>query len=188
MSTFYDAGRHECEITQQAMTKASTGTVQLVLRFRVLRMVCANGELENVSQQYERTSYRAITKNTMKYLERDLEALGFTGDSLRELDPANPTHESFVGKVLDFNCAHEKDQKGDLREKWSVAWEDQRQSSAIEGTAVDPQAYRQLDALFSRNKGGASAQRQQPSQRQRTIAEHRPLTEGDPITDDDISF
>jgi hypothetical protein len=191
MSTFYDQGRYECEITQQAMTKASTGTVQFVLRFRVLRFVLANGEMENVRQQYERTSYRAITENTMKYVERDLEALGFTGNSLRDLDPVNRTHESFVGKVLDFNCGHDKDLKGDLREKWSVAWAEQ-ESSAIEGSPVEPAAYRQLDALFSRNKGGGPSQQrqqqEQPQQRQRPVAEHRPITDSDPISDDDIPF
>lgn len=190
MSTFYEQGRYECEITQQAMTKASTGNVQLVLRFRVLRMVLVNGELENVSQQYERTSYRTITENTMKYLERDLEALGFTGSSLRELDPNNPTHEDFVGKILDFNCGHEKGQNGDMREKWSVAWTEQ--SSAIEETPVESAAYRQLDALFSRSKGGSSSpsqrQQQSPPPRQRSVAEHRPITDSDPISDDDIPF
>jgi hypothetical protein len=176
MSAFYDEGFYQCRVTQQAMTKATTGTPQFVLRFTVLESSDGNP----VPRQYERSWYRAITEKTMPYFEKDLETLGFTGNSLRQLDPANADHQSFIGKTFEFRCTHESYQGGEPREKWSLALQGGG-SRDIEGTPVDSASYRQLDALFSRNRGSSSA----PASRQQS----RPMTEhGMEITDDDIPF
>ena len=146
MSTFYAEGRYACEITQQAMTKASTGTPQFVLKFRVLSL--ADGG--KVTHQYERTCYRAITEKTVEYLKKDLDALGFEGGSLRRLDPENGDHQSFVGQQCEFDCRHEPHyQTGEPQEKWGVAWTSS--GGAIEGEPLDPASYRKLDALFGVN-------------------------------------
>jgi hypothetical protein len=184
MSVFYEQGRYACEIVQQAMTKASTGTPQFVLRFRVIEF--SNGE--PVPQQYERTSYRAITEKTMPYVQRDLDVLGFTGDSLRQLDPSNPNYQNFVGQTVEFNCNHEKDQNGDLRERWGVAWN--APSKEIEGDPLESSQYRQLDALFNRNrsKSTSSAQPKQQANQPAQQPVPRQSSEDLGITDEDIPF
>lgn len=177
MSCFYEEGYYQGEITQQAMTKASTGTPQLVLRFRVLSF--SDGSA--VPRQYERTSYRAITEKTMQYVEKDLDALGFKGNSLRLLDPNTPGYISLVGTKAEFQCRHENDQHDEPREKWGVAWPapGSNQGQAIEGAPVDAATYRQLDALFGRNRPTPQAQPQTVS---------RAVTAANPITDEDIPF
>ena len=169
MSTFYDEGRYTCEITEQAMIKASTGTPQFVLKFRVLRL--ADGG--KVSHQYERSAYRAITEKTVEYLKRDLESLGFTGGSLKRLDPANTDHQSFAGVQWEFDCKHEAHyQTGQPQEKWGVAWNSS--GGAIEGEPLDQASYRKLDALF-----GVNTPTRAPAQKAASTQE---------ITDEDIPF
>jgi hypothetical protein len=180
MSTFYTEGRYLGEIKEQAMTKVqSSGNPQFVLRFTV--MSHENGEA--VHRQYERTAYRVITDKTMEYFERDLESLGFSGNSLRQLDPASADHQSFVGKQCYFDCRHEE-YNGDQKEKWGVAW-NAMGGGAIEGDPLDASQFRQLDALFGRNKGGATPP---PAQRARQQTQQPVAAGGMEITDEDIPF
>lgn len=178
MSTFYEEGYYMGQITAQAMTKASTGNPQFVLKFRVIE----TSKGEHVTRQYERTVYRTITDKTMQYFEKDLQTLGFNGSSLRELDPNNQNHQSFIGQTAEFSCKHEPDNNGDDREKWSIAWP-QANEGTIEGEPLDAASFRKLDALFNRNKGNGNTHRQQPTQQQQS----QPENDG-PITDDDIPF
>ena len=157
MSIFYQPGRYRCEVTQQAIVKATTGTPMFVLKVTVLERYVAPDEVEPCVQQYERTIRRAINENTMRYLQKDLDVLGFTGSSLRELDPRNQGgHQSFVGVLLDCACAAETDkQSGDQREKWSLAW-GRKASEEITGDAPTAGEFRALDALFGKAKGAST--------------------------------
>lgn len=173
MSMFYEEGYYTCEVTQQAMTKAKTGTPCLAIRFRVVSF--SGGA--SVPKQYERTSYRYITEKTMPYFQKDLNTLGFNGHSLKQLDPASPDHVSFVGQAVQMRCQHEEGQDGEGREKWDIALQ---QGSDIEGEPLDSASYRQLDALFGASRkenGGARPTRQ--VQR---------ADESQEITDEDIPF
>ena len=145
MKPFYDEGFYNCRIVKQEISKASTGTAQFVLRFTVLEYSDGGA----VPQQYERTCYRYITEKTMKYVEQDLDTLGFTGTSLRQLDPSQPQHQSFVGNTVEFRCVYENDQNNEPREKWSIALP--MSGRELESVPLDPAAYRQLDAMFGRN-------------------------------------
>jgi hypothetical protein len=150
VSVFYDDGTtYSCEILDQAMTVASTGNPQFVLRFRVITY--ANGD--PVTKQYERTFYRVITEKTTSYLQEDLGALGFTGDNLRQLDPNVQGSQDFTGKQVDFYCSHEENLKGEMRERWSIA----RGPKPIKGDPVPESTYRRLDALFGFKPAPAAA-------------------------------
>lgn len=173
---FYGEGNYSGVITQQAMTKASTGTPQFVIRFRVLQ--CSDGS--QVKQQYERTIYRALTEKTVEYVQKDLEALGFTGGSLRDLDPTGPNFFDLSGKEIEVYCKHEQN-NGEMREKWNIS---RGISKPIEGVALDQQSYRQLDALFGLNGSRQSAP---AARRQVNPFEESPST-GPEITDEDIPF
>lgn len=194
MSTFYEEGRYRCEVTQQAMSKASTGTPQFVLKVRLLEMYVSPSETESLRQQYERSIYRAITENTVKYLKKDLEVLKFTGGSLKLIDPTTPGYQSFTGTVVDCLCKHEVDKQSDnVRERWSLAWP-AAESSEIGARPLAPQEYRALDALFGaavRANGGAKPQAQAAKREQaHPPAEPAKTTEpaGGWPDDDDVPF
>ncbi|MEN6533818.1 MAG: hypothetical protein ABFD89_09165 [Bryobacteraceae bacterium] len=152
MSTFYQPGRYRCEVTQQAMTKNSnSGNPQFVLKVLVLEQYTGPDQSEPCNQQYERTIYRSITDKSMEFFQKELDALGFTGGSLRQLDPNYDGFTDFKGAQVDCLCKHEADYKDASvqREKWSIAWATGA-SSAIEGDELAPSDYRALDALFGK--------------------------------------
>lgn len=178
MSTFYQPGRYRCEVTQQAMMKASTGTAQFVLKVMVLDQYVGPDQLEPCRQQYERTIFRAITDKTMDFFQKELDVLGFTGGSLRQLDPNYDGFTDFKGVCVDCLCKHEADYKDASvqREKWSIAWATGA-SSAIEGDELAPADYRALDALFG--KGSKTA----PKAATKPVA-----AASSAVNDDDVPF
>lgn len=151
MSTFYAPGRYRCEVTQQAMTKASTGTAQFVLKVQVLEQYVEPDATEPCQQQYERSLFMAITEKRMDYFKKELDALGFQGGSLRLLDPNNDGFTDFRGVQVDCLCKHEADYKDKsvTRERWSICWT-AGASTPIEGEELKASDYRALDALFGK--------------------------------------
>lgn len=176
MSTpFYAPGRYVCEMTDQALGKASTGTAQIVWRFRVLETETG----DQLAAQYERTIYRSVTDKTMPYVLEDLRTLGFNRDSFAEIDPSTPGYQSFKGVQFTAFCTHEEDQRnGGWRERWGIA-----NSGAFEVTPLEKGKVRELDALFGKQlktlKTGAAPPRQEP------VAQ--PVT-SEGISDDDVPF
>jgi hypothetical protein len=140
VTVFYDEGNYLGEITDQAIGAAGTGNPQLVLQFRVLSY--ANGD--PVAKQYERTMYRTITEKTLSFVQQDLDTLGFTGTSFRQLDPAFEGFHDLTGKQVEFYCTHEENLKGEMREKWSIA----HGPRPIKCDPLAESDYRRLDALF----------------------------------------
>jgi hypothetical protein len=146
MSIFYQPGRYRCEILDQALSEAKTGTPQLVLKIKVL-------ELENGSPldaQYEREIYRSITENTMPYFLQDLKTLGYTRDSFRYLDPNVPNYHNFAGQEMIARCTHEEG-SGGMRERWNVALMGGGGTGKLEvERPLDSAAIRKLDNLFGK--------------------------------------
>lgn len=155
MSTFYQTGRYRCEVTQQGMTKAGTGTPQFVIVVRVLDIYVGPDSIEPMDRNYERTIYRAITEKTIPYLQKELDALGFPGGSLRTLDPKNGEFHDFRGVQVDCICKHEPGKDGELRERWSIAWA--HDATEIQGEELAASDYRALDALFGKASGKPAA-------------------------------
>ncbi len=145
---YYDIGTYRGIITDQALGKASTGTAQFILKFRIIGPLGADGEPIELAatQQYERTMYRAITERTIDYVMEDLEKLGFQGASFKQLDLNAPNACDFRGHEIDFYCGRDKDQQGNDREKWSLAFG----ARAINAEPLDAQKSRELDTLFGK--------------------------------------
>src|SRR5258707_14687627 len=99
MKPFYEPGKYVAEVLNQGFSEAKTGTTQFVLRFRVLGHPNPDDPNSYLTgtQQGERTMFRAITENTVKYFIEDLKTLGFTGNSFRLLDPNTPGYHDFTG-------------------------------------------------------------------------------------------
>ena len=186
-SAFYEQGVHVGEVTKQGLAKAKTGTPQFVLGVKILGVATGDGSYNPHRDSYERTVYMALTEKTLPYVESKLQKLGFAGNSLGQLDPSHPQHQSFVGAQVDLYCKHEYDNTGNTVEKWDIAT-----GSGITGDLLDQRDVRQLDALFGRMlRPGTATQKPvqtiAPSQLQNpTNGQYFPASEG--ITDDDIPF
>lgn len=185
MSTYYDAGRYRCEVTQQAMTKARTGTPQFVVKVEPVFRYEGPTDMERIEKGFERTIFLAITEKSMPYLAKKLAALGFSGGSLRKLDPSTEGFEDFRGTAVDCICRHENDRDtGEPRERWDIAWE--REASDISGDPLAAGDYRALDALFGaavKANGGAP----KPAAKPKPAPASAPVGPAD-ITDDDLPF
>jgi hypothetical protein len=118
----YPEGGYIGKVTSQALVKAGTGTPQLVIRFTVERFWNKDKKAEEpVAEKHTRTIYRTITAKTAEYVKQDLENLGFTGTSFKELDPGTPGHFDLTGHEINVFVKHEADQESNLREKWGIS-------------------------------------------------------------------
>lgn len=175
MNAFYPVGVYVAEVTAQALSKASTGTTQFVLRFKVLGTPSDDGAFVPDAHQYERTIYMAITEKTIPYVTEALEKLGYGAGSFGPLDPSHANHESFVGNQIDVYCKHEADQSGDNRERWQLS----RGASTLKVVPLEAKEVRELDALF-----GKALKAKPKSTPQPAVA----VMDNQEITDDDIPF
>ncbi len=153
MSTYYDPGRYRCEVRQQGMAKASTGTPQFVVVVQPQGIYTGPNEMAGLEKNYDRTVYMALTEKSMPYVAKKLAALGFAGGSLRMLDPNTPGYEDMTGRGVDCICRHGQGKDNQPREEWDIAWESEARE--ISGDALAPSDYRALDALFGKANGGA---------------------------------
>jgi hypothetical protein len=172
---FYGVGRYMCEITDQGLTAAKTGTLQIALKFKVLRCTQPEGE----TTQYERTTFLAVTENTLPYLVPKLEAIGYTRDGLKYLNLDDPQCHDLRGTGVEMFCKHENDQDGKLRERWDIA---SSQSKPLELNAPDAKALRAMDQLYGRAKKNAGLVSKPAS------ARPAPAAASQEVTLDDIPF
>jgi hypothetical protein len=162
------------------MTKAKTGTPQFVVKVQPVGQYTGTQEMTPVDNGWERSIFMPITEKSMPYVAKKLTALGFSGGSLRKLDPATDGFEDFRGTAIDCICRHEADREtGEPRERWDIAWE--REGSDIGGDPLEAGDYRALDALFGAavkaNGGGP-----------KPAAKPKPTAAPTPVTDDDLPF
>lgn len=146
MSTKFYTGEYLARVTGWGMTKARTGTPQFMMKFEPVGKINPNepdGALLPCPN-YERTIFRAITKNTADWVADDLEWLGYDKPSFRFLDPDVEGAHNFMDQEIRVRCDHEE-YEGVTREKWSFA----RQGS-IEHTPLESSDVRQLDSLFGK--------------------------------------
>lgn len=183
MSVFYQQGRYRGRVTKQAMGETSKGNPQFVLTFLVIG-VYEGDDLETCSQSYERSVFRVINENTIKYVLEDLKQLGYTRDSFKFLDPSATNFHNFAGEEYDFVCDHET-YEGKDREKWQLA----RDGSGFEVKPLASDKMRKLDALFGKGLRASAPLASAPrgrAQSSAAVAED----DGPPNTpiDDDVPF
>ncbi len=163
MAVTYQNGRYLGRVTDQLLGKSSKkGTPEIQIRFAILGIVDpADPEGQLIScPPGERTVYLYITANTHEYVVRDLQRLGFTGDSFSKIDPNVNGFCDLSGAEAEFECRSET-YDGEEREKWSVA-----RDSALRSTPIDDKDVLKLDALYgSQLKANArAAQEAKPEQ------------------------
>lgn len=158
----YEIGKYWGRITSQWLSEAKTGTPQFCVRFLVVGKInLADPEGDLITcQQAERTVYRPITDNTIEYVKKDLELLGFSGSSFKLLDPNTPGYQDFTGKELAFYCSHQPGQGNvGLREQWGFASTD-----APAAKPLDAKKLRDLDNLFGKHLKGIKKRAAPPSE------------------------
>ncbi len=155
-STYYNAGRYWCVVTENAIGKNKKDNPQLVIRFQVKGGIDPqdpDGALVNTGEIYDRTMYRVITDKTVDWVKKDLQALGFEGSGFADITP-----NCFAGKELVFECRHEE-YEGAVNEKWQIA----HGSGSLEVKPMEPAEIRKLDAMF-----GSAFKRSAPTPRTRS--------------------
>lgn len=173
----YEPGRYVGVVTDQGLTKASTGTIQLVLKIRITEGTQPARDVE----QYERTLFLAITDKTLPYLVPKLQALGYNRDSFAYLDKTNPQHQDLAGTKAEFFCKHEPGKDGDLRERWDVC-----SPSALDLKPPDVADVRKLDALFGKQLKALKAAAPKPAVTPKLAASEPPAVNWG--ADDDAPF
>jgi hypothetical protein len=179
MKPFYEnKTRYRVAITRQGFTEAASGNIQFFLCFDVIAKVVHPAEVE-VAQQ-SRIYFKAITDKTIEYLAEDLKTLGYTGETLSDLDPEAGNHISFVGCEVFMYCQYEADPKtGEDREKWSVA---RAGGGTFEAKPVNRAKLAELDKRF----GALTKQGSKPIQK----PDGPPPLDftGTGVTEDDVPF
>jgi hypothetical protein len=150
---YYSVGRYWGKITQQALGESKEKkTPFFAIRFIVTGKVDPadpQGDLI-ACEQYERTLNMYLTEGTIEFVTRDLEKLGFQGDSFKYLDPSTPGFHDFTGVEGAFYCSHEE-YEGKAREKWSLAKEG---GTKLEVEPLESKQVRALDNLFGKHLKG----------------------------------
>lgn len=182
MSVHFPQGRYLCTVVNQALSESSKkGTPQIVIRFRVLEH--ENGD--QVQNQYERTAYLYLTEKAAERTIAILKKLGYTRDSFRFLDKAQPQYHDLAGVEFIGFCAYEKDLEGQDREKWGI----DSGESEFEAKPLESKKLREIDNLFGKalKAGVKAATATMPA---RTAANHIPddIPPSGPMTDDDVPF
>jgi hypothetical protein len=182
MSIYYQQGLYRCIGIGQGFNESSTGTPQFLLNFKVMA-ISVNGEYESLEQQYDRTSYMALTANTQSFVVEGLRRLGFDGASLTLLNPTTANFHDFAGQEFEMWCKHDS-YNGKPNEKWSPG----RGASEFKiEKPLEAKKLRDLDNLFGKalKATGAPA-----SNKLRPVAVHDvPQPQwSEPITDDDVPF
>jgi hypothetical protein len=188
----YQEGVHIGEIKNQALSKAKTGNYQVVLGVKILGIPNEDGSYDPHKFQNARTIYLTITDKTIDFVIPKLEAIGFTGSSFGQIDPAHAQSVNLVGQQVDLWCKHETGQDGQLREKWDI-------STGLKGVqteALTTKEIRQLDTLFGKALKNKPQSNVSTKQRSAPVKEENVNQEGPPeedssdpgISDDDIPF
>jgi hypothetical protein len=150
MSCYYAEGTYVCRIKSQEMSTTKNGNLQLMIAFTVLGTPDPENPenyLKNVGENTRRV-WLVFTEKTMEFCLEHLATLGWFGESLSELDPANAGFHSFRDRVADFYCKHEE-RNGIPSERWFVGRKPVK--------AARQEKVRELDALLLKHRKGAVA-------------------------------
>ncbi|SRR5579871_769164 len=92
---------------------------------------------------FERTLYRYITPETIDFVLRDLQNLGYDREGFEYLDPNHPQAFVFAGKQITVTCKHEE-YKGEDKERWDLYW-----GGGPAGAKLGQDNISRLNALFA---------------------------------------
>lgn len=137
----YSEGKYIFRVTAQGFDKSKDkGTPFFFLTGEPIAR--QDGEYLDPVTPQTRTISLYLTEKSAEQSAGKLEAIGWTGGSWTNLDPAKPGHQTFVGLEIEALCKLE-DYKGKMREKWELPWDN-------DGPQNTPEVAAKMDALFGR--------------------------------------
>lgn len=133
----------------------------------------------------QRTVRLWLTDQTADRSIADLQRLGFTGSSFRQLDPASPGGWSIIGADIELYCSQEPDSRspGEMQEKWGIARE-----GGLKLEPIDQSGVKKLDALFGKQLKALSKSAPARAPAERAAQEQTVPPEPGGPADDDIPF
>jgi len=180
---FYKQGKYAVTFRgEQGFSETQSGNTQFFLRFDVTH-IAVGEEWEAVPNSYTRAYYRVINANTAEFAVEDLMALGYTGDSFKQLDPRCPEPFMFEGQSV-MICNHESWGNGEPRESWTPARERAGSAKAVE--LIDSKKLKQLDMLFGRAFKGEKIGSPAPPKASGPVLPARGSTAGLPLKADEL--
>jgi len=155
----YDNGTYKVKIVDQSIGENNNGNPELRLTIQPLGIYFDDMEPDGTKKKslcdqdypFTRTVFLALTDGTMGtpdqpgWVAHTLKFLGFTGESLSQLDKDHPQHISLIGIEADATNQIEN-YKGKDREKWNFL----RGTGQQQQRALAKDALRQLDAKFGK--------------------------------------
>ena len=119
----YAIGLYKCRILEHCISEANSGSLQVVLTFKVLEP--EDGHVPAEWQQYERTLFWSLHDNSWKYTKVKLQRIGW--DEAGGLGPINEGG-ALVGQEAIFECGRNSYQ-GKTREDWDLPAEGKQHGS-----------------------------------------------------------
>lgn len=113
-------GKYRLKIIGQALSTNKRGNMELVMKCETISLVKAehgNPIIKPGSHVYLRMYFSELTIEKTKAF---VLAAGFTGKSLRQLDPGNENFFSIAGFEFDASNKQEKWDDGKFHDKWSA--------------------------------------------------------------------
>lgn len=137
-------GKFECEIVSHYIEPQGTRKgPQIVLKFKVLNKLNADGTRDAVEGEVIRTKWMTITDKTAERYAADLAHLGFEGHP-SQLDPsAGDDFLDLTGTIGTF-FSRKSTFEGNEREDWDV----DRPKVAKSPQPLDPASRAEMDVLF----------------------------------------
>lgn len=190
MAVHYNEGPHWAEVVEQGWRLANNEkqTPYFFLEIIPFERIGINGDNLPVSSGYRRTIKNYLTEKTAERFAADMLAIGFDAslsNPIVALDPSTPNHHSFVGQNIQVSNRYEKDKEGKDYERWSILVD---RKAGGDGTPIDQQGLRKLDALYGKFFNKAKQAPASPAPRRQASQPLEPVANGVNPMDDEIPF
>ena len=133
---YYAEGLYECIVQNQGFGESREKRTPCFW----LRFVPVKHDSDHIDQQYEREIKLWLTDNTIDQVVSRLRAMGWTGDTFKELEPGR---HSFEGINIQLRCFH-SEVNGKVYENWEFP--PPRTASSENNSTVA----KRVDALFGK--------------------------------------
>lgn len=175
---YYHEGRYRMRITDQGFAETEKkGTPYFFLRGTPLTQFVEGNEYE--VKPYEREIVMYLTDKAVDYAVDKLRSLGWEGSSFKELDPASPNAVTWVGQIIDVECAHETTDSGTW-ERWNLPYVATDKPPKPKG---DPKVASKLDAMFGKllkgDKAAAKPSKPAPAKKPKAVGATAAKDDGD---------
>ena len=157
---YYAEGDYLFRVTDQGFGETKNGVPFFFLRGTPTTLLI-NGNEEMCEKQFEREITKYLSDKAVEYTIKDLRALGWEGESFKELDPTQPNSLSWVGQSIRVYCEHETNDAGTW-ERWNLPYVASDKPAKAKS---DVKIASKLDALFGKLAKETATKKSKPAAR-----------------------